>query len=205
MIGSAPGSGTPHVVLIRRGLQLEYATLGWNVVGTVILVVASRAADSIALGGFALDSAIEIFASLVVVWQLTGSHEQREQRAILLIGAAFLAVGCYVLVISLHDLIDGPSARSSVLGIAWVAATVVAMLLLARGKRLVGERLGNPVLVTESGVTLIDAALAGAVLLGLVANAAFGWQWADPAAGLVIVYYALREAATVLARYRRTG
>ena len=191
--------------MIRRGVQLEYATLAWNVVGTFILVVTARAADSIALAGFALDSAIEIFASLVVVWQLTGAPEERERRATVLIGAAFLAVGGYVLVISLHDLISGPSARSSAPGIAWVAATVVVMVLLARGKRIVGERLENPVLVAESGVTRIDAGLAGAVLLGLAANAAFGWQWADSAAGLVIVYYALREGAAALADHLRTG
>jgi len=191
--------------LLRRGLQLEYATLAWNIVGTAVLIVSARAADSIALGGFALDSAVEIFASLVVVWQLTGAPESRERRAMFLIGVAFLAVGGYVLVASLHDLVSGPSAGKSVLGTTWVAATVAAMLLLAGGKKNVGARLGNPVLVAESRVTLIDAALAAAVLLGLVASAAFGWRWADPAAGLVIVYYALREGATVLVRIARPG
>jgi divalent metal cation (Fe/Co/Zn/Cd) transporter len=190
-----------RALLIRRGLQLEYATLAWNVVGTGVLVVSARAADSVALAGFALDSAVEIFASLVVVWQLTGAPEKRERRAMLLIAAAFAAVGIYVLLLSLHSLIGGPTARPSALGTSWAAATVVAMLLLARGKRIVGERLTNPVLVAESRVTLIDAALAAAVLLGLVANAAFGWQWADPAAGLVIVYYSLREAASILAEH----
>jgi divalent metal cation (Fe/Co/Zn/Cd) transporter len=121
-----------------------------------------------------------------------------------LIGIAFLAVGAYVLVTSVHDLITGPEAQSSALGIAWVGATVAAMLLLARGKERVGARLENAVLVAESRVTMIDAALATAVLLGLVANAAFGWKWADPAAGLVIVYYALREAASVLLHHATT-
>jgi divalent metal cation (Fe/Co/Zn/Cd) transporter len=184
--------------LIRRGLKLEYTTLAWNVVGTAVLVISAQAADSIALGGFALDSAIEVFASLVVVWQLTGAPEERERRAMFLVGIAFLAVAAYVLVTSLHDLIAGPKAQPSALGIGWVAATVVAMLLLARAKQRVGVQLENPVLVAESRVTMIDAALAAAVLLGLVANAAFGWKWADPAAGLVIVYYALREAASLL-------
>jgi divalent metal cation (Fe/Co/Zn/Cd) transporter len=40
---------------------------------------------------------------------------------------------------------------------------------------------------------MIDAYLAAAVLLGLILNAALGWWWADPLAGLVIVYYGLRE------------
>jgi divalent metal cation (Fe/Co/Zn/Cd) transporter len=51
----------------------------------------------------------------------------------------------------------------------------------------------NVVLTTEGHVTLIDAYLAGAVLIGLVLNAFFGWWWADPFASLVIVYYGIRE------------
>lgn len=87
--------------------------------------------------------------------------------------------------------------------------TAGVMLTLAFAKRNVGRRLGNPVLITEAGVTLIDAYLAGAVLLGLLANAVLGWSWADPAAALVIVYYATREglrawAAQLLPR-RRAG
>jgi hypothetical protein len=53
--------------LLRRGLRLEYATLGWNVVGSLLVLVAAVAARSVALAGFGLDSLIEIVASLVVV------------------------------------------------------------------------------------------------------------------------------------------
>jgi divalent metal cation (Fe/Co/Zn/Cd) transporter len=72
-------------------------------------------------------------------------------------------------------------------------ATFVAMLLLSWGKHVTGRRLGNAVLSTEARVTLVDAYLAAAVLVGLVLNATFGWWWADPAAGLVIVYYGLKK------------
>jgi divalent metal cation (Fe/Co/Zn/Cd) transporter len=191
--------------LTRRGLRLEYATLGWNVVGAVLLIATARATDSIALAGFALDSAIEIFASLVVVWQLTGAPEGRERRAIRLIGVAFLAVAGYVLVTSMRALLVGDEPGTSALGTAWVATTVVAMLGLAAGKRSVGTRLGNPVLVAESTVTVIDACLAAAVLLGLLANAVLGWSWADPAAALMIVCYAIREGAQALISEPRLG
>ena len=63
-------------------------------------------------------------------------------------------------------------------------------------------RLGNPVLVTEGRVTVIDGLLACAVLIGLALNAAAGWWWADPAAGLVIVYYALKEARAISTELR---
>jgi len=79
--------------LLKRGLLLEYTTLGWNVIGVVLVLVAAYAARSVALAGFGLDSLIEIFASVVVVWQLTGINLQRERLALRLIGSAFILLG----------------------------------------------------------------------------------------------------------------
>ena len=85
----------------------------------------------------------------------------------------------------------------SLLGIAWTAVTTAVMFTLAAGKRRTGRALGNPVLMTEGRVTLVDGVLAVAVLAGLVLNAAAGWWWADPLAAIVIVFYALREAREI--------
>lgn len=179
--------------LLRRGLRLEYATLGWNVVGVGIVIAAAIAARSVALAGFGLDSLIEIFASVIVVWQLKGVKEQRERRALHLIGSAFYALAVYILIQAAYVLVRQAQPHTSLPGILWLAATLIAMLLLASGKRATGTQLGNAVLMTEAHVTLIDAYLAGAVLIGLVLNALFGWWWADPLAGLVIVYYGIKE------------
>ncbi len=182
----------------RRGLRLEYATLGWNVVGTVVVVVAALAARSVALAGFGLDSLLEIFASVVVVWQLMGADPAREHRAMRLIGYAFFALGVYILAQTAVTLLAHIRPAPSPGGIAWLAATLIAMLLLAYGKRVTGTALGNPVLLTESRVTLIDALLAAAVLAGLALNAALGWWWADPLAGLAIVYYGVKEGLAAI-------
>jgi divalent metal cation (Fe/Co/Zn/Cd) transporter len=85
-----------QTALLKRGLLLEYVTLGWNVVGVVIVVLAAYAACSVALAGFGLDSLIEIFASVVVVWQLRGVNLKREHLALRLIGIAFLALVIYI-------------------------------------------------------------------------------------------------------------
>ncbi|HEY7975448.1 MAG TPA: hypothetical protein VID72_08920, partial [Ktedonobacterales bacterium] len=164
--------------LTRRGLWLEYATLGWNVVGVGIVIWAAVLARSVALAGFGLDSLIEIFASIIVVWQLTGASQQRERRALRLIGVAFLALAVYILGQLAVTLVTGVHPATSPLGIAWLALTLLAMLALAYGKRVTGAALGNPVLRTEASVTLIDAVLAAAVLVGLVLNALLGWWWA---------------------------
>ena len=185
--------------LLRRGRVLEGITLGWNVAGIVVLAVAAVAARSVALAGFGLDSLIEIGASTVVLWELSGTGEERQRRALRLIGGAFAALAAYLLVQSVIVLAIGYHPGHSTLGIAWTAVTAAAMFTLAAGKARTGRALGNPVLITEGRVTLVDGILAVAVLAGLALNALAGLWWADPLAALVIVFYALREAREIFA------
>lgn len=179
--------------LLRRGFLLEYATLAWNVVGIAVLAVAALSARSVALAGFGLDSLIEIGASTVVIWELSGTGQKRQDRALNLIAVAFAGLALYLLIQSTVVLIAGFHPRHSPAGIAWTAVTAVVMFALAAGKVRTGSALRNPVLATEGRVTLIDGLLAVAVLVGLVLNARLGWWWADPLAGYVLVAYAVRE------------
>ena len=188
--------------LTRCGFALEWATLGWNVAGIIVLAFAALAARSVALAGFGLDSLIEIGASTVVIWELSGSGEERQRRGLRLIGCAFAALALYLLVQSTVVLAIGYHPRHSVLGIIWTAVTAAAMFALAAGKGSTGAALDNPVLRTEGRVTAIDGILACAVLLGLILNAAAGWWWADPAAGYVLVYYAAREVRDIFTSQR---
>jgi divalent metal cation (Fe/Co/Zn/Cd) transporter len=191
-------------VLRRRGLRLEYATLGWNVVEIGFLIAAAIAARSVALAGFALDSIIEIFASIVGVWNLSGTADEHdERRAVRLIGIAFFGLAAYIGIQSVVTLTLGIRPDTSILGIAWLAATCAVMFALAPGKARTGAKLENRVLAAEANVTLVDGLLAAAILLGLVLNAVAGWWWADVAAGVVLIVYGvgqgrshLREAST---------
>lgn len=184
--------------LLARGFALEYITLGWNVVGIVVLGVTAFLARSVALAGFGLDSLIEIGASLVVVWELSGTDEARQRVALRLIAGAFVALAVYLFVQSTVVLVVQFKPQPSLGGIVWTAATAVAMFTLAWGKARTGGALNNPVLQTEGRVTTVDGILASAVLVGLALNAAFGWWWADPLAGYVLVFYGAREAWQIL-------
>jgi divalent metal cation (Fe/Co/Zn/Cd) transporter len=183
--------------LLRRGFTLEYLTLAWNVLGVAVLTVAAISARSVALAGFGLDSLIEIGASTVVIWELSGHGPERQRRGLRLIGYAFAALAAYLLAQSTVVLAVGYHPRHSVPGIGWTSLTAAVMFALASAKANTGRALDNPVLTTEGRVTLIDGILAVAVLLGLVLNAALGWWWADPAAGYVLVYYAAREVRQI--------
>ena len=192
-----PAASPARSALLRRGFTLEYVTLAWNVAGIVVLAIAAVSARSVALAGFGLDSLIEIGASTVVIWELSGAGQERQRRGLRLIGYAFAALAAYLAVQSTVVLVTAYHPRPPALGMAWTAVTAVAMFALAWGKARTGRALGNPVLRTEGRVTMIDGILAAAVLLGLALNAALGWWWADPAAGYVLLCYAAREVREI--------
>jgi divalent metal cation (Fe/Co/Zn/Cd) transporter len=198
MRGDTPPTVDSASRLLRAGYVLEGITLGWNVVGIVVLAVAAIAARSVALGGFGLDSLIEIGASTVVLWELSGAGEERQRKALRVIGLAFVILAAYLAAQSTYVLATGYHPRHSTVGIVWTAVTAVVMFGLAAGKTRVGRALNNPVLRTEGRVTLVDALLATAVMAGLALNAGLGWWWADPLAGYVILFYGLKEGGAAL-------
>jgi divalent metal cation (Fe/Co/Zn/Cd) transporter len=187
-----------RAALLRRGFALEYATLGWNVAGVAVLAVTALAARSVALAGFGLDSLIEIGASIVVVWELSGTGLVRQHRALRLIAAAFIVLAGYLAIQSSWALVTGYHARHSPAGIVWTATTAAVMFALAAGKTRTGAQLDNPVLTAEGKITLVDGILAAAILTGLLLNTTLNWWWADPVAGYVLLYYAAREARHIL-------
>ncbi|TIH39027.1 cation transporter [Subtercola vilae] len=198
---TVPDEVVPHstaaAVLLRRGRRLEWFTLGWNIVGVIVLAVLVFSSSSIALAGFGLDSFIEIGASTVVLWELAGVGERRRQRALRLIGGAFVLLAVYLLIQSVVALATAHHASASVGGIVWTGVTAAVMFTLAAAKGRTGRELRNPVLQSEGRVTFVDGLLAVAVLVGILLNLMLGWWWADPVAGLVIVYYAAREAIQI--------
>lgn len=162
-------------------------------------VTAGVVAGSIALVAFGFDSVIETLSAVVVVWQFRGEltdgvDEERERRAMRLIGATFFALAAYVVVESGRALfLGGGEAEGSPVGIGLAAVSLVVMPALALAKRRVAAALGSPTLRADSTETLLCAWLSAALLAGLALNAAFGWWWADPAAALAIAVLAGRE------------
>ena len=170
----------------------------WHLIEFAIALAAGIAAGSVALVAFGIDSLIEVAAGLTIVWRFTGSRlgsATSERRAQQLIALSYFILAAYVAVESVRDLVGGHEPAASWVGIGLAAITAPTMPLLARAKRRVGYALGSAATIGEGGQNMICAYLSIALLVGLLANALFGWWWADPAAALVIGAVALREGA----------
>lgn len=184
---------------VRRARWLNAATIGWNAVEGVVAVAAGVAADSVSLVGFGFDSGIEVSAALVLTWRLRqerrpGCTQQSDARATRAIAISFAVLGVYVGVEAVRDLATGSRPDESVVGVAIAALSLLVMPWLARAKRALAPALGSAAAVADAKQTNLCALLSGVLLVGLGANAAMGWWWADPVAGLGIATLALAEA-----------
>ena len=184
--------------LERRGRRLEYATTAWNCLEAIVAIASGVAAGSLALVAFGLDSCVEVFASIVVLWHLGGAPEDadpaRARRALRLIAGAFGFLGVYLLVSAIRGFAMHNTPESSTVGTAFIAATVVVMFSLAWAKRRTGRALDNRPLVANASLTFIDGCLATGILVALLADRMFGWWWADPLAAGIVGLVALNEA-----------
>jgi divalent metal cation (Fe/Co/Zn/Cd) transporter len=168
----------------------------WHLVEFAIALGAGIAASSIALVGFGLDSLVEVFAGLIVVWRFSARRadgDLAERRAQQLIAGSFVVLAAYICAEAIHTLVAGQHPKPSWVGIALAAFTAATMPLLARAKRRVGRRLGSAATVSEGSQNLLCAYLSVALLVGLLANALAGWWWADPLCALAIAAVAARE------------
>ena len=176
---------------VHRGLSLEYFTVSWNALEAVVALVSGAVAASVALIAFGLDSIIEVSSGIILLWRLHADHDDArreavERRALALVGLSLLALAAYVGGDSILTLVRKDSPERSLPGILLAVASLIAMPLLARRKRRVASTLGSSALHADSRQTDICAYLSGILLLGLLLNAALGWWWADPVAGLAM-------------------
>jgi divalent metal cation (Fe/Co/Zn/Cd) transporter len=193
----AAAHGSPaYLREARKARWLSWASLVYMAFEGAVAIAAGIVAGSIALIGFGLDSVIEGFASVVIVWRFTGwrtlSHEA-EERAQKLVAVQFFVLAPYVGFESVRALAEGSRPEESLVGILLAASSLVVMPYLGWAKQRIAARIGSSATASEGKQNLLCAYLAGAVLVGLLGNALFGAWWLDPVVGLLIAGVAVQE------------
>jgi divalent metal cation (Fe/Co/Zn/Cd) transporter len=201
MSSSGAHTSEDRSLLLRRGLRLEYLTVGWNLVEGTVAVGAALVAGSVALLGFGADSFVESASGLVLVWRLIAerraadpeSIEHIESRAQKLVGFSLFALAAFIVVDAAMTLARGERPEPSVVGIGVTAVSLVVMWWLARAKGRIARALGSRAMESDAFQTKACWWLSLVALAGVGLNAAFGWWWADPVAALGMTYFLIRE------------
>jgi len=200
----------PSIDLHRRALRLEWLTTLWNVAEAVVAIGSGAVAGSTALVAFGVDSLIEVSSALVVLWRLFAAGpeaeleeaEQIDRRAHFLVGITFFILAAYVAIDASLALVDRVPPESSRVGIALAVASLIAMPTLAYAKQRTGRQMGSKALEADARETWLCAYLSASLLIGLGLNARFGWWWADPIAGLVMVPFILWQGGSAIREAR---
>ncbi|MDA2930866.1 cation transporter [Acidobacteria bacterium AH-259-O06] len=188
---------------VQRAIRLEYFTIIYNITEGLVSVVLGGIASSVALIGFGLDSFVESFSGLVVLWRFRSEAQGEseyaalESRALRYVGWSFFLLSGYIVVESIRKLWLQQQPEPSPLGILLAVLSLIVMPVLARKKYNTGKQLQSSAMVGDSKQTLACSLLSIALLLGLSLNAAFDWWWA-PIAGLAMVPWLLKEGQEAL-------
>jgi len=179
-----------RATLIRRGLSLNYLTIGYNSLEAVASLVAGVLAGSVSLIGFGADSVIEVAASGIAQWRLRSDSDSARREAVegiahRLIGWSFLALAVYIVADSARSLSQHDEPERSWFGMVVLALSVIVMPWLARAKRNVARQMGSAALGAEAAQTSLCAYLSIIALGGVGLNWLLGWWWADPVAALL--------------------
>jgi divalent metal cation (Fe/Co/Zn/Cd) transporter len=188
--------GDERAALVSRARLLAWVGVAWHAIEAAVAIVAGIVAGSIALIGFGADSLIELLAGFILIWRFGGQRAEAgaaEHPAHRLIAVTFWLIAGYVGVEAIRTLAGGDHPEVSYVGIGLSIVTLATMPPLAAAKSRVAARLHSSAVRSEGRQTVLCAYLSAALLVGLGANAAFGWWWADPAAALAIAALALNE------------
>jgi divalent metal cation (Fe/Co/Zn/Cd) transporter len=180
----------------RKARILSWLSLAWMTVEGAVAIFAGIVASSVALIGFGLDSAIEGFASVIIIWRFTGQRVHSaaaEDRAQKLVAIQFFLLAPYVAFLSVRALVDGEHPDETSIGILLACGSLIVMPMLGIAKQRIADQLGSAATKGEGRQNMLCAYLAGALLVGLLGNAWFGAWWLDAVVCLLIAAVAVNE------------
>ena len=177
----------------KKILFLEYFTIGWNVIEGVVSMTIGILTGSVSLFAFGLESNIEVFSSLVAVWNMKRPGSEREKTSLKMISTALFAVSIYIAFSAIKNLIDRHHPQTTMASILVMTAVSLVMFVVGTMKRKIGRDMHNSVIIAESNFTLLDATLSTSIIAGLALNHFLGWWWVDSVLALVIAANAFRE------------
>lgn len=197
-MSSVAQASLERATLIRRVKVISWLSLVWMGAEAVIGVLAGVAAGSIALIGWGIDSTIEGVASLVIIWRFTGHRidsDEAETVARKVVAISFFLLAPYIVVEASRQLVTASEPKASWVGVGLAFSAVVFMPLFGYAKKSIGAKLESAATSGEGTQNILCAYLSVAILVGLAANALFGYWWADPAVALLVAVVAVQAGA----------
>ena len=198
----ATGQGTDKTELLHKGVQLEYFTIGWNMIGALVAGITGITTGSIVLIAFCLVSIIGIVLAIMLLLRLRmelqgqagkETHTLTERKVLFIVGVAFFLLALYILNESGSRLYYREKPEISIIGLVLSILSLICMPILGVMKFRTARGLEIRPLRFDARETAVCAYFALTLFLGISLNAWFGWWWADSVAALLMLPLMVRE------------
>jgi divalent metal cation (Fe/Co/Zn/Cd) transporter len=195
---------------LQLALLLTYITLGWMAIEGAASLLLGWASKSLLLEAFGIDSVIELFSAVVLLWRLrveaTGRADEArveavERRASRWVGYTLYFLVLYVIFNSAYGLFITPrvtDTHESVWGILIGVVAKVGMPILAGYKLKVAARLNSRALRADAVESIVCGYLSIVLIVGLAATRILGWWWLDSVAALALIPFIIKEVRAAI-------
>ena len=196
-----------HPNCVKKALRLEWFLISYNTLEAIASIFFGILAGSVALVGFGLDSIIEVACAGILIWRLSShsnveDEEKREKKALFFVAVTFFLLAIYVGYESISKLLKHEASQESIAGIIIAFLSMIIMPSLGLAKRKIARQIESRALEADAMETMLCAYLSVILLAGLGLNLLFGWWWADPVAGLGMIYFIVKEGLEALEESR---
>ncbi|MGI8956442.1 MAG: cation transporter [Chthoniobacterales bacterium] len=204
-VAEVPDLSSERRADLQTALLLTYITLAWMTVEGAASLLLGWASKSLLLEAFGIDSVVELFSGMVLLWRLrvevfSRSSAERvelvERRAARLVGYSLYSLVAYVALNSAYGLFLAKrmtDTHESVWGILIGVVAKVGMPILAGYKIRVATRLGSRALRADAVESITCGYLSIVLMVGLAATRLFGWWWLDSVAALALLPFLIKE------------
>ena len=191
--------------LIRHASYLSLAT---GLVLVAIKLAATVLTGSVALLGTLMDSTADILASLATVIAVRVAlkpadrshrfgHGKAEAVAALFQSQVIAASATFVMLSAVDRLLNPKAVSETAVGVAAMALSLVLTAALVGFQRYVVRKTGSTAIAADSAHFASDLAIGIGLIVTLIAIAATGWLWIDPAVAAVVALALYRSAWSV--------
>ena len=177
-------------------------------------LVAGVITGSIAIITEAIHSSVDLIASIVAFVSVRKAgepadadhpygHDKIENLAAVIEGLLILVGAGIIVFESVRRLVDPPLVESLGVGIAVIAFSVVANLVVSAYLYRQARATGSPALEGDAAHLRTDAMTSAGVLLGLVLVETTGFEWVDPLTALIVAVAIVVAGVRILTRSSR--
>jgi len=192
----ATGQGTDKTDFLKKGVRLEYLTIGWSMIGALVAGVTGIRTGSIVLIAFGLVSIIGLVMAGMLLLRLRNelqgqkskeAYTRTERKVLFIVGVAFFLLALYIMNESGSRLYYREKPETSTVGLVLSVLSLLGMPILAVMKFRTARGLESRALRIDARETAVCAYLALTLFLGMSLHAWLGWWWADSVAALLML------------------